>query len=79
MSDAEVRVAEVFLPAENAADESVWRSAIAGCLGIEEDQVTEFRLVKRSLDARQRPIQVRLRFEVGIGSPLPEPESLSIS
>ncbi len=79
MSDAEVRVAEVFLPAENAADESVWRSAIAGRLGIEEDQVTEFRLVKRSLDARQRPIQVRLRFEVGIGSPLPEPESLSIS
>lgn len=78
MSDAEVRVAEVFLPAENAADESVWRSAIAGRLGIEEDQVAGFRLVKRSLDARQRSIQVRLCFEVGIGAPLPEPESLSV-
>lgn len=79
MSEAEVRVVEVFLPAEKAADESAWRAAIAGRLGVEEDQVAGFRLVKRSLDVRRRPIQVRLCFEVGIGAPLPEPESLSVS
>ena len=79
MSDAEVQVVEVFLPAEKAADESSWRAVIAGRLGIEEDQVAEFRLVKRSLDVRRRPIQVRLCFEVGIGAPLPEPESPSVS
>ena len=78
MSDAEVRVVEVFLPAEKAADESAWRAVIADRLEVEEDQVAGFRLVKRSLDARQRSIQVRLCFEVGIGAPLPEPESLSV-
>lgn len=79
MSDAEVRVVEVFLPAESAADESAWRAAIADRLKVEKDQVTEFRLVKRSLDARQRSIQARLCFEVGIGAPLPKPEPLSVS
>lgn len=80
MSDAEVQVVEVLLPAETAADESSWRAVIAGRLGVEEDQVAGFRLVKRSLDARrQRPIRVRLCFEVGIGASLPEPESPSVS
>ena len=67
---------DIVLPAAVAADEGRCRAAIAGELGVAESRIQGLRLVKRSLDARQRTIKVQLRYEVGLDQDLPAAEPL---
>ncbi len=60
---------DVILPLEASEDPEAWKRAAARKLGVAG--VVEARLLKHSIDARQRQVKVQLRLEVGIDEPLP--------
>ncbi len=68
---------DIVLPAAEAADEGRCRAMVAAKLGVAESRIQELRLVKRSLDARQRTIKVQLRYEVGLDQSLPAASPLT--
>ena len=67
----------LVLKPEEAADETTIRRNAAGELKIPSSSIRELRIVKRSVDARQRIIKVNLTVEVFTGiepfAPSPEP------
>ena len=65
-----------LLPQE-AADENVCRSRIAKQLDINEKDITAMRLVRRSIDARQRQVAVQLTFDVYVNEQPASEETLS--
>ena len=67
-----VEIVELVLTPAEAADEGVWSSKIPRKLRVKPERVKGYRLVKRSLDARKRPVKFRLRLEVGLDKDLPE-------
>ena len=75
MSDDEQCVVDIVLPMEDAEDRDRWLEAISQKLKIDSSRIHDLRLVKRSIDARQRYIKFQLRVEVGLDKSLPEPES----
>ena len=64
---------------EDAEDQDRQLEAISLKLKVDRSRIVDFRLVKRSIDARQRWIKFQLRFEVGLDKALPEPESFERS
>ncbi len=68
---------DVMLPMEKAADERARRAAVAAKLGIESNRVREMRLIKESIDSRQKKILFRLRLQVGVDAPLPAEQPLT--
>ena len=70
-----IETIDLILPLAASEDEAAWTDAAAKKLGLERSRVTGVRLLKHSLDARQRAVKVQLRLEVAIDEPLaPEPE-----
>ena len=67
-----IETIDLILPLEASEDETAWKAAAAKKLGLPEARVTGVRLLKHSLDARQRAVKVQLRLEVGVDEPLPE-------
>lgn len=65
---------DVILPLEVSDDESAWRAAVSDRLNLPVEQITDVRLRKHSIDARQRMIKVQLRLEVGVYESLPADE-----
>ena len=57
---------DIVLPLEHSESEQAQRRAISLKLGISEERIHELRLLKHSIDARQRQIKVQLRFEIGV-------------
>lgn len=68
---ASVETVNVILPLEMGEDIEAWRQAAADELGVPVAMLVDVRLLKHSLDARQRQIKVQLRLEVGVGEALP--------
>jgi len=68
---------DVILPLESSEDESARLEAAARRLEVHPERITGLRLVKHSIDARQRDIKVRLRLEVGLDDPLPPEKPLT--
>ena len=66
MSDPPTQLVDIVLPVEDSESESSWRSVIADKLFVDAAQITDIKLRKHSIDARQRQIKVQLRFEVGL-------------
>ncbi len=64
-------IVDVLLPLRLAGKERARRKAVAEALSVEPARIVELRLLRESLDARHKPIQFRLRLEVGLDSPLP--------
>lgn len=62
---------ELVLSPSEAGDEASWASRVAKKLRVKPERVRGYRLLKRSLDARKRPVKFRLRFEVGVDEQLP--------
>ncbi|MEP4078192.1 NAD(P)/FAD-dependent oxidoreductase [Haloferula sp.] len=60
---------DIVLPLEASEDASEWEKAAAKKLGVAK--VHEVRLLKHSIDARQKRVKVQLRLEVGVDGPLP--------
>src|SRR5690606_22696430 len=48
-----------------------WKDAAAKKLGVPPSRIAGLRLLKHSLDARQRAVKVQLRLEVAVDEPLP--------
>lgn len=65
---------DIILPLDQSETRSVQLKAISKKLGCRQEQVKDFRLVRHSIDSRQKTIKVHLRFIVGLDAPLPEPE-----
>lgn len=77
MSELRIETVDIVLPLEGSEQESEWRRAVARTLDVSAQRVRDMRLLKHSLDARQRRIKVQLRLEVGIDGelpPAPEPK-----
>ncbi len=70
MSDVRIETVDVVLPLAASEDAAAWHQAAAKKLGL--PGVSEVRLLKHSIDARQREVKVQLRLEVGVDGPLPE-------
>lgn len=70
-SECELQQVDVVLPLEQSEDEVAIKSAVAEKLGVPSDRVVEIRLLKHSIDARQRQIKVQLRLEAGLDAALP--------
>ncbi len=76
MSDGHTfKTVDIVLPLDRSEDEEEWRKAAVEKLGVEGDKITDVRLRKHSIDARQKIIKVQLRLEVSLGGLLPaDPE-----
>jgi uncharacterized protein len=73
---------DVILPLEDSESPEARKAAAAAALGIAPERIRQTRLLKHSLDARQRRIKVQLRLEVGIDGdlpPTPAPTPLRVS
>lgn len=69
-----IQTIDIQLPLDESNEGDQWHLAAAKALGLSSEMVKEVRIIKRSIDARQRTIKVQLRLEVGINCPLPEKE-----
>ena len=65
--DVDVRVVDIELPLDVSENPAVQRKGLAGEIGVGVDRIGGIRLLKHSIDARQKQLKVRLRFEVAIG------------
>lgn len=66
---------DVILPMEKAGNDQARRLAVAAALGIDPSRIRELRLLKQSIDSRQKNILFQLRLLAGVDEPLP-PEQL---
>jgi uncharacterized FAD-dependent dehydrogenase len=69
-----VRIEQVniILPIAHSENRDSWKKQAAKTLAIDVSQIQDVRLLKHSIDARQREIKAQLRIEISIGGPLPE-------
>ncbi|MBB5351555.1 hypothetical protein HNR46_001792 [Haloferula luteola] len=65
-----IETVDVVLPLAASEDGDAWKKAAARKLGVKS--VAEVRLLKHSIDARQREVKVQLRLVVGVDGALPE-------
>ena len=61
---------DIVLPLNDSEDDAAIVQVVSMKLGLEPTRIVETRLLKHSIDARQRQIKVQLRLEVGIDKPL---------
>ena len=66
-----IETIDLILPLEASEDDAAWKAAAAKKLGVPASRVTGVRLLKHSLDARQRAVKVQVRLEVAVDEPLP--------
>ncbi len=72
-----VHTLDLVLPLGLSEDKNEWKKAASEKLGVSTDRITELRLRKHSIDARQRQVKVQLRLEIGIDEPLPDEEPVA--
>jgi len=63
---------ELVLLPEEAAREQEYKTFLSRQTGIPESEIRDFRLEKRSIDARSRQVKVRMFFTVSTGDALPK-------
>jgi len=63
---------DIELPLEVSEDDAARRKAAARALGVAVEKIGGMRLLKHSIDARQKRVKVRLRLDVAIGGALPD-------
>lgn len=70
-----IETIDLILPLIASEDEAAWTAAAATKLNLDPSRIGGVRLLKHSLDARQRAVKVQVRLEVAIDEPLsPDPE-----
>jgi uncharacterized protein len=67
----------LVLTPEQSADESRYKSIIASELSIEESRISFFRLLKKSIDARNRSVKIIVEFEVFWDEKAPKKEDFN--
>ena len=63
---------EIVVSPEHGENQGIWNEAVANVLGLPIDQISGMRLIRKSIDARQRPVVFRLLVEAWINQPMPE-------
>jgi len=71
LSAVPVETVDIILPLEDSESESARRSAAAAKLGVATDRISETKLRKHSIDARQRAVKVQLRLDVALDEAFP--------
>ena len=71
-----IKKIELVLLPEEVANEEQYKNKIASFLSCTHEQITDFRLLKKSIDARSRQVKFRLFFDVALGEKLPLPEGV---
>lgn len=69
-----IQIVEMRVDPRTAYVEQELRAAVAAQISIDPAQITQLRIVRRSIDARQRRVMVNLSVQVGVGETLPEPD-----
>lgn len=75
--DARLEIVDVILPLERSEEDAARRQVSAEKLGLPVKRIGGVRLLKHSIDARQRKVKVQLRLEVAIDGPLPAEEKFA--
>lgn len=70
-------IVDIVLPLEQSECAQAQQAAVAEKLGRQVGEIADLRLLKHSIDARQKQIKVQLRLEVGLGVKLPPQPKLS--
>ncbi|MDD4348794.1 MAG: hypothetical protein PHF70_06775, partial [Opitutales bacterium] len=70
-------ITDIVVPVQASENREAWKIAIAERLGISTSSIRGMRLLKHSIDSRQRNIKAQLRIMVGIGADLPPEPPLS--
>ncbi|MEN8735532.1 MAG: NAD(P)/FAD-dependent oxidoreductase [Lentimonas sp.] len=68
-------IVDIVLPIEQSEDLPAQKEAVAKKLELPTNDIVELRLLKHSIDARQRQVKVQLRVEVGIKQALAKVEA----
>ncbi len=63
---------ELVLQPEEAASDAIIRKQLARALHVQESDIRDYRLMRRSIDARSKQVHFRLFFDVAIGEALPK-------
>ncbi len=63
---------QITVAPEVAADENALRAKVANKLGIAKQKLTHVEILRRSVDARRRPIRLQLKVLAYVGSPYEE-------
>jgi len=71
-SSNEPTIVDIVLTLEQSEELSAQKAAVAKKLDLALGDIHQLRLLKHSIDARQRQVKVQLRMEVGIQKMLPE-------
>ena len=71
-----IQLAEIVLSPVDASKSEKHIDYISGQLKIAKSRISFFKIVKRSIDARQRDIKIRLQFSVVIDEPGFKPEKI---
>ncbi|RYD30595.1 MAG: FAD-binding protein, partial [Verrucomicrobiaceae bacterium] len=66
---ASVETVDIILPLEESENEESRRMEAAKKLGLPRSRVTDTKLRKHSIDARQRAVKVQLRLDVALDGP----------
>lgn len=67
-----IRSLQLALSPKEAFDAQTLRSYLCEELGVDNSEISGWKILKRSIDARSRNIKVNLHLDVFIGEPLPE-------
>ena len=65
---------EIVLPPNQGEDVNVWHKVAAAHIGVPVETITGVSLRRTSIDARQKPVVLRLQLEVWVDEPMPESE-----
>ena len=67
-----IRSLQLTLSPKEAFDAQTLRQHLSETLAVSESEISGWKIIKRSIDARSRFVKVNLQIEVFIGEPLPE-------
>ena len=67
-----VKEIEIVTAPETADDAGVLIRQAAEIIGVSEEEIGGVRLLRKSIDARHRPVVLRLQLEVWLNEPMPE-------
>ena len=72
-----IKTIEIKLSPKDASDESIIQRNIAQRIGVSPGEIKDWRILKRSIDARKKKVLVQLRIEITTDQPFePEPRIL---
>ena len=68
-----IRSLQLALTPRQAFDAQALRLHLVETLGVDEEEISGWKFVKRSIDARSKFVKVHVQLDVFIGEPVPEP------